>query len=111
MSKESRLRETIDKEHVKSAQTLLKSAPLSYLLFTTRQLSFKKYLLFTCQILGLFPNRLAANDKYSVLNSYKLMMPIKIQLYEKAKIFSESFSGFSELWFKFWTFWKKSWPS
>ena len=46
------------------------------------------------KILGQFPYILAANDKYPVLNSYKLMIPIKMQLYEKEKTVSEFFSAF-----------------
>ena len=57
-------------------------------------MNLKKSLLLICQILGLFASILAANDKYPVLNSYKLMTPIKMQLYEQQKDFSNFFSPF-----------------
>ena len=57
-------------------------------------MNLKKSLLLICQILGLFARILAANDKYPVLNSYKLMTPIKMQLYEKQNDFSNFFSPF-----------------
>ena len=84
---------SIEKDHSKGAQTLLKSAPqhLDHIYWSLpRQLSWKKYLLLTCPILGLFANILAANDKYPVINSYKLMIPNKMQSYQKQKTFSKS---------------------
>ena len=45
-------------------------------------------------ILGLYANRLAANVKYSVLNSYKLTIPIQMQLPQKKKNFLDFFSAF-----------------
>ena len=70
------------------------TAPLSCLLITAREQSCKKYLLLTCQILALFANILAASVKYPVLKSYNLMIPIKMQLQENQKTFSEFFSAF-----------------
>ena len=99
MSKKSRFRGLIEKDHGKGAQTLLKSAPqhLDHIYSSLpRKLSWKKYLLLTCQILGLFANILAANDKYPVINSYKLIIPNKMQLYQKQKTFSQFFSAFSK---------------
>ena len=55
---------------------------------------WKKYPLLTSQILRLFANSLAAKDKYSVLNRYKLMIPIQMQLSQKPKTFCEAFSLF-----------------
>ena len=57
-------------------------------------MSRKKYLLLACQILRLFANSLAANDQYSFLNRYKLMIPIQMQLSQKPKTFSQAFSLF-----------------
>ena len=57
-------------------------------------MSWKKSLLLTYEIYGLFAKILAANDKYSVLNSYKLMIPIQMQLSQKQKTFYEFFSAF-----------------
>ena len=45
------------------------------------------------QILEMFASILAANEKYPVPNSCKVMIPIKMQLYEKQKKFSEFFSA------------------
>ena len=45
-------------------------------------------------MLGLFAKILPANDKYLVLNSYKLMTSIQMHLYEKQKTFCEFFSAF-----------------
>ena len=42
MSKKSRLRKPFDKEHGRRSQTLLKSAPLSHLLITVKELEFEK---------------------------------------------------------------------
>ena len=53
------------------------------------QLSWKKSLLWTCQILGLLVNTLPANEMYPVLNRDNLMIPIQIQLSEKEKTFSQ----------------------
>ena len=61
---------------------------------TARILSWKKYLLLRCQILGLFANILAANDKYLVLNRVNLTIPVEMQLSQKQKSFSEVFSSF-----------------
>ena len=46
-----------------------------------------KSLLFTCQILGLLLNTLAANEKYPVLNTHNLTIPIQMQLSQKQKSF------------------------
>ena len=97
MSKKSRLRKPIDKQHGKWAQTLLKAAPQHlYHIYGSlpRLMSWKKYLLLTCQILRLFANSLAANDKYSALNRYKLIIPVQMQLSQKPKTFSRRFSLF-----------------
>ena len=97
MSKKSRFRGPIDKQDGKLTQTLLKSeAQHLYHIYWSllRQLKWKKSLWLRSKILGQFPYILAANDKYPVLNSYKLMIPIKMQLYEKEKTVSEFFSAF-----------------
>ena len=59
-----------------------------------RECSWKKSPLVMCQILRLFPNILAAHDKYPVLNRWKLTIPIQIQLYHKQKSFANFFSEF-----------------
>ena len=47
-----------------------------------------------CKILRLFVNTLTADEKYSLINRDTLMQPIQIQLFQKQKTFSESFSAF-----------------
>ena len=97
MSKKSRFRGPIEKQHSKRAQTLLKSAPrhLDHIYWSLpRQSSWKKSLLLTCQILGLFANILAANDKYPVLNSNKLIIPVQMQLSEKENPILTFFAAF-----------------
>ena len=97
MSKKSHFRGPIAKEHGKRAQKLLKSAPqhLFHIYWSLpRQLNWKKDLLLTWQILGLFAILLAANDKYPVLNSYKLMIPNQRHLSQKQNTFSQLFSEF-----------------
>ena len=113
MSKKSRLRGPIDKEHGKWDQTLFKSAPqqlyhIYWLLL--RQLNWKNVLLLTCKILGLFANRLAANDKYSVLNRVNLTIPVEMQLSQKQKNFSQVFSLFLNSSLNFEHFEKKDCP-
>ena len=59
-----------------------------------RELSWKKIHSLTCQILGLFANIVAANDKYPFLNRENLKIPIEIQLSQKQKSCSRFFSAF-----------------
>ena len=79
MSKKSRFRGCTDKQYGKRAQRLLKSASqhLSHIQSSlATKLCSKKSRLFTCQILGLLVNTLAADEKYSVLNRGNLTIPI-----------------------------------
>ena len=46
------------------------------------------------KILGVFVNKLTVNDKHYLLNRDTLTQPIKIQLSQKQKIFSELFFAF-----------------
>ena len=97
MSKKSHFGGPIEQKHGKRAQTLLASSPhpLYHIYWSLqKQLSWKKYSLLICKSLGLFAKRLAANDKYSVLNSHKLMLPNQMQLCQKQKTFSQVFSAF-----------------
>ena len=83
MSKKSGFRGTYDKQHGKHAQRLLKSALQHFyhiLWSLPRQLSLKMGLFMTCQILELLVNTLAADEKYPVLNTENLTVPIQIQL-------------------------------
>ena len=74
MSKKSCFRGPFDKQHGKRAQALLKSA------------SHQKLLV----------NKLAANQKYPVLNRDNLTIPIQMQFSQKQKTFSELFAAFLE---------------
>ena len=90
MSKKSSLRGPIDEHFGKRAQARFKSASLHlYHIYRSlsSQLSWKKSLLLTCQILGLLANTLAAHEKYPVLNRDTLTISIQVQLSEKLKLF------------------------
>ena len=58
------------------------------------QLSWKKSLLFTCQILGLLVNTLAANEKYLVLHRETLTISFLMQLPQKQNTFSQFWAAF-----------------
>ena len=97
MSKKSSLRGPIDEPFGKRAQARFKSASLHlYHIYRSlsSQLSWKKSLLLTCQILGLLVNTLAADEKYPVLNRDNLTIPIQTQLSQKQKTFSQFFAAF-----------------
>ena len=104
MSKKSRFREPFDKQHGKRAQALLKSASqhLYHIHWSLpSQLSWKKSLLLTCQILGLLVDTLTADDKYPVLNREDLMIPIQMKLSQKQKTFFWIFCKIFEIYIKF----------
>ena len=97
MSKKSCFRGRLDKQHGKIAQAWFQSP--SHRLYhihqsLSSQLSWKKSLLLTCQILGLLVNTLAADEKYPVLNRDNLTIPIQMQLSRKQNTFSEFFTAF-----------------
>ena len=99
MYRKSRFRGCFDKQCGNRAETLLKSVwqHLYHIHWSlARKLSSKKSLLLTCQILGLLLNTLAADEKYHVLNRDNLTIPIRMQLYQKEKSFSQFFSVFSK---------------
>ena len=99
MSKKSSLRGPIDEPFGKRAQARFKSASLHlYHIYRSlsSQLSWKKSLLLTCQILGLLVNTLAADEKYPVLNRDNLTIPIQMQLSQKQKTFSQFFAALSK---------------
>ena len=81
----------------KRAQALLKSAS-EYLYriqwSLPRKLSWKKSLLFTCKILRLDVNTLAADEKCLVLHRENLTIPIHMQFSQKEKTSSQFFEGF-----------------
>ena len=89
-SKKSRFRGCFDKQDSKRDQALLKS--LSQHLYhihrlLASKLSWKKFLLLTCQILWLPVNTLAAAEKYHVLNRENLTIPIQMQLSQHQNTF------------------------
>ena len=93
----SRLRGPFDKQHGKLAKPLFKSA-WHYLYHIhwslPSQLSQKKYLFLTCQILRLLVNTLVADEKCPVLNRDNLTIPIQMQLSLNQKTFAEYFPAF-----------------
>ena len=97
MSKKSHFWGPFDKQHVKLAQTLLKSEPqnLKHVYWSLkRQLSSKKSLLVICKVSRLFVNALTADDKYSLLNRDNLTQPIQTELSQRQKKISQLFLPF-----------------
>ena len=97
MSKKSRFKGSLGKQHGKWRQTLFKcqGQHLYHIYWSLwRQLTCKKSLLLICKISRLFPNTLSADGKYSLLNRDNLTQPIQMQLSRKQKTFSEFFSAF-----------------
>ena len=97
MSKTSRLRESLGKQHGRRAQALLKSA--SYHLYHIywvlgSQLNWKNSLLLTWRILRLVANTMAADEKYRIVNRDNFTIPIQMQLSQKQKTFSQFFAVF-----------------
>ena len=98
MSKKPSFRRPFNKQHVKCAKALSKSGSqhLYHIHWSLpSQLSWKKSLLLTCQILGLLVNTLAADEKYPVLNRDNLTIPIQMQL-------SLTQNTFFYFWLQFW---------
>ena len=73
-------------------------------------LSFKKSLLVICKVLWLFVNTFTADDKYSKLNRDNFTQQIQMEFSQKAKAFSQLFSGVFKSWLKFEHFQKKVYP-
>ena len=97
MSKRSCLRGPFDKQHGKHPEPLLKST-WHYLYHIhwslPSQLSWKKYLFLTCEILGLLVNIVAEGEKYPLLKRDNLTIPIQMHLRQKRKNFSQFFIAF-----------------
>ena len=105
--------EKFDKQHGKRAQALLKYASqhLYHIHWSLRsQLSWEKSPLLTCRTLGLLVKKLAADDKYPVLNRDNLTIPIQMQLSQKKKTFSQFFAAFLKSRLNFEYFEKKDEP-
>ena len=82
-SKNYRFRASLDKQHGKRAQTLLKSEQqhvYHIYLSVGRQSSLKKSFLVICTIWRLFANTSTSYDKTFFLNRENLMQPIHMQL-------------------------------
>ena len=97
MSKKSRFRGPLDKQHGKRAQTLLKppSQHLYHIHWSlARKFCSKKSLLLTCEIFGLLLNTLAADERYLVLHRDSLKIPIQIQLSPQQKTLCQFSSPF-----------------
>ena len=97
MSKTSRFRGCFNKEHGKHAQALLRSQSqkLYHIHWSLAKTLFsKKSVLSTCKILGLLANTFAAHEKYLVLDRDNSRIPIRMQLSEKQKTFSQFFAAF-----------------
>ena len=97
MSKKSRFRGLIEKQHRKRAEPLFK--PVLKHLYQidwslSSQLNYKKSLFLTCQILGLLCNILAAEERNPFLNRDNLTIPFQMQLSQNQKPFSECFAWF-----------------
>ena len=113
MSKKSRLRWPIDRQHGKRAETLIQSQPqLFYHIHWSlpRWLNWKKSLLVTCNVLRLFVNTLTFDNKYSLLRRDNSWQTIQILLSEKQKTFSQFLMHFSHL-HQILNIIKEIWPS
>ena len=110
ITKKSRFRLPLQKEHGKPVSTLFKSERehLQHNYYSTgTQFSCKKSLLGIRQRLRLFLNTMSAVDKCSLPNRDNLMQPIHMQLSQKLKTFSEFFNVFSKSRLNFEYFQKK----
>ena len=97
MSKKSRFKGSLGKQHGKWRQTLFKcqGQHLYHIYWSLwRQLTCKKSLLVTWKISRLFPNTLSADGKYSLLNRDNLTQPIQMQVSRKQKTFFQFFAAF-----------------
>ena len=114
ISKKSRFKGSFWKQHGKQAQTLFKFERQNiYHIYWSlwRQLTSKKPPLVTWKISNLFPNKLSADGKYSLLTWDNLTQHIQMQLSQKQKTFSRFFCKFSKSSLNFEHFQKKRWLS
>ena len=104
MSKKSRFKGSLGRQHCKHAQILLKFAwqHLCHIYGSLRrESSFKKSLLVICKISRLFLNTLIADDKYSLFKRDNLTQPIYMQVSRDTKRFFSIFFCIFEIYFKF----------
>ena len=86
MSKKFCFRSFFEKKYGKRAQALLKSASQQHYHIhwsLATNLCWKKFLLLTCHILGLFVNTLTTDEKYLVLNRENLTIPNQMRISQK----------------------------
>ena len=97
MPKKSRFRGSVEKQHGKCPQSLLKfEEQLLYHIYWSvgRQLTYKKSLLVRCKTSKLLSNTLSADGKYSLLDTDNLAQGIQRQLSQKQKTLCQFFSSF-----------------
>ena len=97
MYKNSRFRGPLEKKHGKRAEPLSKSASqhVHHIHWSLpRQLSWKKSLFLTYQILGLVVNTLPVDETYPVLNRDNLTIHIQMEFSQKKNFFSQFFAPF-----------------
>ena len=105
MSKKSRFRGSLERQHSNRAQTFLKFAwqHLCHIYWSLwRQLTCKTSLLVICKIWRLFPNTLGAYGKYSLFNRSNLA-----ERKQKQTTFSHFFSAYLKFSLNFEHFLKK----
>ena len=108
--KKHRFRNSFENQHVKESESLVKSSKEHFHhIFSSlwETLVWKISPLVICEILGLFPNTLTANDKFPVLDFGNLSSPIQMELYLNPTIFSDLFLSFLESTSNFYHFEKK----
>ena len=112
MPKKFSFRRTFQKQDGRRGQPQLKSPQqhLNNIYWSlSMQLSWKKYLLVICKLLGLLVNTLTFNVKYSLLNRDNLKQQIQMHLSKKKNFFSIFFYIF-EISNKLWAFSKNDDP-
>ena len=110
MPKKSSFRRCVENQHGKWAQTLFEfEGQLIYHIYWSllRELFYKKFLLVIWKISRLFPNKLTADGKYSLLDRDNLTQRIQMHLSQKQKTFPKFFSSFLKSSPNLEHFWKK----
>ena len=104
MFKKFHFRGPFDKQYGKRDEALSKFPSQHFYqihLSLLRQLCWKKSLFLTCKILGLLVNTLASHENYLLLHRDNLTIPIKMQLSQKQKPFSQLLAAFLRCSFNF----------
>ena len=115
MSKNSCFRTLLGSQHVKGSQTLVKSTWENFYHILSPlwgNLVSKMSPLVIYEILGVFVNALAVDDKYPLRNCVNLSLSIQTKLYKKAtKKFLSILCSIIGIYIKFQRFCKISWLS